>query len=122
MSNSRTTCTEAAETVERLTSEGLIGVSQAALLFGTYRNGKPTHPSTVTRWMTSGVILPNGQTLRLESLRLNGRLATSKPALLRFLSEQQPAADSTATIPSRGPTARHRASEAAGRELSARIG
>lgn len=75
--------------VERLLRESPIGLTQAANLCGTFRDGKVTHPATLTRWATKGVRLPDGRVLRLETMRLNGRLLTSRPALVRFIRAQQ---------------------------------
>jgi hypothetical protein len=112
---------DAMDLVERLTSEGLIGVAQAARLVGTFRNDKPTHPSTISRWMLSGFGLPGGRIIKLEHIKIAGRLATSKPALLRYLAAQQTDTNDGVVIPaSRSPAARRRASEDAGAELEKR--
>ena len=105
------------ERVEQLTTEGLVGVSHAARMVGTFRCGKPTHPSTVTRWMLTGVTLPGGRRLRLEHLRLNGRLVTSRPALLRFIAAQQTDVPPEREILPRSPTQRRHRSQNAGSEL-----
>ena len=73
--------------IDRLINEGLIGMSQAARLFGTFRAGRPTHPSTVSRYCISGTRLGDGTFVRLEHVRMpGGRLATSRPAILRYLA------------------------------------
>ena len=89
-------------------------MAAAARLLGTFRGGKPCHPSTLTRWCLSGVTLPDGSTLRLEHYRTAGRLMTSKAALLRFLAAQQVAVPAQ---PVRSPAQRNRASEDAGTKL-----
>lgn len=110
----------ASDLVERLVGEGLLGMSAAARRLGEYRAGRPCHPSTVTRWATDGVVLADGRRVRLESLKLNGRLVTSWPALLRFISVQQPAGVDPVPAP-RSPTRRRRGSDAAATQLD-RIG
>ena len=98
------TNSEALERVERLTAEGLIGVAQAARLVGTFRSGKPTHPSTISRWMLNGFALPGGRIVKLEHIKIAGRLATSKQALLRYLAAQQPdTTENAPTLTTRSP-------------------
>jgi hypothetical protein len=75
--------------VEKLTAEGLIGMAETARVLGTFRSGKPTHPSTPTRWALDGIRLPDGRRLKLEHIRMGDRIMTSKPALVRFLAAQQ---------------------------------
>src|SRR5262249_25638885 len=43
------------------------------------RSGRPTHISTVVRWISKGV-----QGVKLEAIRLGGRWVTSREALQRF--------------------------------------
>lgn len=100
--------------IQKLIEEGPIGMAETARLLGTFRGGRPCHPSTPTRWCFTGVKLPNGSTLRLEHYRSAGRLMTSKPALLRFLAAQQ---DELPEAPPRSPAQRNLDSETAGREL-----
>lgn len=71
--------------VSRLVSEGLIGLSVAAKLFPPYRNNRPVTPSCLLRWVTEGYKFRNGETIKLESIRLVSRYATSKQAVERFL-------------------------------------
>ena len=75
--------------VEQVLSEGPIGAAEAARLLGTFRGGRRTHPSTITRWMLSGIRLADGRNLRLEHIRVSNRLMTSRAAVVRFLAEQQ---------------------------------
>ena len=62
-----------------LSSEEILTPAEAAKRCPCRRGGRPTHVSTVYRWMTRGV---NG--IRLEALRLGGGLVTSAEALQRF--------------------------------------
>jgi hypothetical protein len=75
-------------TIARLIEEGTIGMTQAAKLMGTFRNGKPTCSTTITRWAQKGVRLSNGRIVKLEAYRLNGRLCTSRSAIIRFILAQ----------------------------------
>jgi hypothetical protein len=113
----------ATDLVDRILSEGPLGMSEAARRLGTIRGGTETHSSTPTRWATRGVRLADGTLLKLEAIRLNGRLATSWPAIVRFTAAQQdnpPAAThSTPASATRTASARRRASEAAAKKLEA---
>jgi hypothetical protein len=72
----------AAERIERILSEGPIGLAAAARLMGSYRQGKPCHPATITRWCLEGVKLADGRTVKLESIAITNRKMTSGPPLL----------------------------------------
>lgn len=100
--------------IQRLLDEGPIGMAQVAKIVGTFRLGKPCHPSTPTRWCLYGVRLPDGTVLRLEHYRTAGRLMTSTPAVVRFLVAQQ---TDPPPPPPRSAAERNRAAEAAGSEL-----
>src|SRR5262245_47605092 len=65
------------DVVERILAEGPLGMTPVARRLGEFRGGRPTHASTPARWATAGVRLPDGSTLRLEAVRMNGRLVTS---------------------------------------------
>ena len=110
------------KTVEELIAEGLISMSEAAKMFGSCRNGKPTHPATLTRKCLKGDLLPDGTRLRLEHVRVANRLMTTRQAVIRHLTALTEALNRNDSIPSRSPNARHRQSEAAGRELARRGG
>lgn len=83
------TTDEDTDKVARLLDEGPLGMGAAARLFGTFREGKPVHPSTIARWAINGVKLANGAVVKLETFQLGRRLCTSKAALVRFLRAQQ---------------------------------
>ena len=57
------------------------------------RTGRDLHVSALHRWARSGVDSVNGARVRLETLRLNGRLFTSREAMARFLARVSGAAD-----------------------------
>jgi hypothetical protein len=60
-------------------NETTLSLSQAAKQIPPSRNGKPTHVSTILRWILKGV-----KGVRLEGVRLGGRWVTSAEALQRF--------------------------------------
>jgi hypothetical protein len=105
--------------IDRILTEDPFGLSAAAKLFGSFRQGRPTSPATVFRWCTVGVRLPDGRRVFLEHIRLGSRLLTSRPACIRFLAAQQsdPADPAPAPRP-RSEARRKRASEAAGKKLA----
>src|SRR5262249_34736572 len=105
--------------VEKLTSEGLIGVAEASRFMGVYRSGRPGDPTTRTRWCLDGIKLPDGTRLRLDHIRVSDRVMTTKAALLRFLAAQQdPASIGSAARP-RSPAERSRAHAKADAALTA---
>jgi hypothetical protein len=111
---------ESSVTSEILAGSGL-SLSQAAKKFPSFREDKPVAPSTVFRWIASGVRLPDGSRVRLEAVRLGGRWLTSAPAIERFIVRQTPSLETTSAPMPRTPRQRAKAAERAGRELD-RIG
>ncbi|MBA4190920.1 MAG: hypothetical protein C0467_23270 [Planctomycetaceae bacterium] len=108
---------ESAETrIERILTEGPIGLAGAARILGTIRAAVPVHPATIARWYRDGWKLASGRTIRLECIRVSGRLVTSRAALLRFLSAQQDDQPLPEQVP-RSPAERTKASIAAAAEL-----
>jgi hypothetical protein len=99
--------------VERLTSEGLISMKDAAKLYG-----RATHKSTATRHAVKGVKLADGTVIRLEAIRVSGALVTSRAAVLRFFAAQNAPADATPAEPTPTPKQRNRAAAAASKEAS----
>lgn len=80
--------------------------------------GKPPAPATVNRWVAAGARTPTGGRVKLEVVRVASRLATSVPAVRRFILAQQGGpVTTTAAGPVRSPAGRTRASEAAARQL-----
>jgi len=106
------------EHIDRILGENPIGMSECARLLGTFRGGRPCHPSTPVRWCTRGVKLVDGSVLRLEHIRMGDRLMTSRPALLRFLAAQQQPSDVPVAQP-RTPAQQKRDAENADRKLDA---
>ena len=112
-----TATNNSAELVNQILSEGILSMSALARMFGELRGGRPTHPSTVTRWHKKGIQLPDGSILKLEGVVLNGKPVSSRQALLRFISAQQP--NDADTTPIRTPKKRRRDSERSSQELAA---
>lgn len=102
--------------VARLTREGLISMREAAVLYS--RN---THKSTPTRHTQRGVKLADGTLLRLESIRVSGRVCTSRAAVLRFFARQSGTAPVETPVPPT-PTRRIRAAAAASAKLDELLG
>ena len=57
-----------------LTAEKPISLAEACKLVPPARQGKRTHLSTLLRWIISGVRNPSGQIIRLDGIRIGGRL------------------------------------------------
>jgi hypothetical protein len=72
--------------------ETLLTLAQAARLRPPGRQGRPTHPSTIYRWISRGV-----RGCKLEAIRLGGTLYTSREALQRFAERLTGAAGPPAT-------------------------
>jgi hypothetical protein len=98
-----------------LTNEQLLSFSQAAKRIPAGRNQRPTHVSTLVRWILAGVKGPNGK-VRLEAIRFGGRWLTSVEALERFAAAQTPNLADRPQLP-RSPAARQRAIERADARL-----
>ncbi len=107
---------EASITTEILAGCGL-SLSQAAHRFPPFREGKSVCPSTVFRWIHSGVRLPDGRRVRLEACRLGGRWLTSGPAIERFIHAQTPSLESERTLQTSTPAQAAKRAERAGTEL-----
>jgi hypothetical protein len=87
-----------------LLRENSISLTEAAGLVPPGRRGRPTHLSTLLRWIKPGV-----RGVRLEAVRLGGRWVTSREALQRF-ADRLTAAQAGPTAPVR--IGRPRADEA----------
>jgi len=62
-----------------------IGLVEAARRFPVNSKGRPTHPSTLTRWIHQGVRRSDGVSIRLKALRVGGKYITSLTAIEAFL-------------------------------------
>ena|SRR5580700_7663185 len=104
-----------------LLSETIISLSEAARRLPAYRGSGRASPSTIWRWISKGVKLPNGEKILLEAVRLGGHWLTTVEAMARFAERQtavfQPEPDPTPRTLFRTPLQRLRASEQAAREL-----
>jgi hypothetical protein len=65
--------------MRHLLTERVIALVEAARRVPPGRGGRPTHVSTLLRWINPGV-----RGVRLEAVRLGGRWVTSQEALQRF--------------------------------------
>jgi hypothetical protein len=94
-----------------LSCETLLTLSQAARLRPPSRGGRPTHPSTLYRWISRGL---RGH--KLEGIRLGGTTYTSREALQRF-GERLTSGPSPAAAAA-GADRRQQRAEAVDEELS----
>jgi hypothetical protein len=92
-------------------------LSRAARRVPRTRLDRPVTLSCLLRWITSGVIGPDGQRVYLEAARLAGKWVTTPGAIRRFAQAQTPrfAAEPAAAL--RSPSQRGRASERAAKHL-----
>jgi hypothetical protein len=104
-----------------LALETPISLTAAARSVPSSRGGKPTHISTLLRWILSGVKAPSGEVVRLEAIRLGGKWITSREALQRFAERLTPILAGSPPPTPRTQTARLRAADRAARELE-RVG
>lgn len=96
-----------------IASEQLLTIREAAMFRPPSRNGRPTHVTTVHRWIKTGV-----RGVRLEAIPIGGSLYTSKEALQRFADRLLTGRDATSrTIQATPPVTRRRATQKAEREL-----
>ena len=90
-----------------ISTEQLLTLPQAARVRPHGRLGRPTHPSTVYRWISRGARGVAG-VVQLEGVRIGGSWYTSREALQRFAEALTNG--STETV--RGDTPRQRAADA----------
>lgn len=73
--------------------EDVLSLAQAARqlpsLRGAKATGKGIHPITLWRWARRGLNTPDGEKVRLETIRVGGTNCTSRQALQRFLDRLQ---------------------------------
>lgn len=106
-------------TVERLLGEDRVSLAEAGRLVAT-NPARPVDPTTVGRWCQRGILLPDGQRVKLEHLKVGQRFCTTRQALARFIARQTAADAADGQAPAvRSPAARTRASEKAAAELAA---
>jgi hypothetical protein len=100
-----------------LLNEQLISLSQLAARIKSHRRQGSLSTQAIWRWVTRGLMLPDGRMVKLESVRLAGRFLTSWPAFQRFLVAQTPGEAEVLPVPTRSPAKRKRAGELAGQAL-----
>jgi hypothetical protein len=94
-------------------------LTRAARRLPRSRLDRPVTLGCLFRWITTGVIGPDGQRIHLEAARLAGRWITTPGAIRRFIQSQTQQIDATKPVTNpRSPTDRQRASERAGRALN----
>jgi hypothetical protein len=82
------------------------------------RNEKPTHPSTLARWISKGIRLPDGTVLKLEGRRYPGAWMVSDEAVDEFVNALTRArTGEPAEVAPVAPAACRKAVERAEREL-----
>src|SRR5947209_2976801 len=96
-----------------------LSIGQAAKIPPPGRNGRPTHTSTLIRWITAGTAAPSGEVVRLRAVRLGGRWLTTREWLEEYARRLTPTyGDGHPTRPTQDQS---RSAERAARELD-RIG
>jgi hypothetical protein len=86
MIKSNTTATGASLLEEVLAGRGVC-LRAAAALLPAGPSGRPASAGTLARWASAGARRPDGRRVRLQAVRVGGRLYTSEAALLRFLTQ-----------------------------------
>jgi hypothetical protein len=102
-----------------LANETTLSLENAARFCGRGRGGKPTHLSTILRWILKGSRSLTGQVVRLEAVRFGGRWLTSKQALQRFAEALTPQFDDRPKPRKLTPIAREKAKARAAAHLDA---
>jgi hypothetical protein len=82
------------------------------------RGGERCHISTLVRWISRGVLSPNGSRVRLEAIRLGGRWLTSRAAIQRFCDALTPRTEDDSPPPTRTERQADRAAEQSGKRLA----
>jgi hypothetical protein len=67
-------------------TETVLPFSKAAKRVPARRADKPTSPSTLWRWSSTGCLARDGTRVRLETIRIGGSTCTSVEALARFFA------------------------------------
>jgi len=93
--------------------EKWLGLHEIAKLVPSCRHSGHLTPNAIYRWATRGVRSASGQTIRLESVRVAGRILSSREALERFILAQSTPTETQLSEPCRTPAARRSASERA---------
>jgi hypothetical protein len=92
-------------------------LSRAARRVPRTRQDKAVGLSCLFRWVTVGVLGPDGRRVKLEAARLAGKWVTTPGAIRRFVAAQTPRLDPEPAPDHRSPGKRQRAAERAAKEL-----
>jgi hypothetical protein len=68
-----------------ITAEQPITMREAARLYGSSRDGRPTHVSTIVRHIVRGTRLRSGEIVRLEGARIGGKWVTTRQSIQRYV-------------------------------------
>jgi Protein of unknown function (DUF1580) len=98
-----------------LIHETLLDLREAAALPVFRRRGRAPHVSVVYRWIHAGILAPDGQRVRLETIKQPAGLMTSVEAVERFIHRLS--GEHRATTPT--PRTRQKQIDTATRELEA---
>ena len=88
-----------------------MSMTEAARLFPSSKGDLPTHPSTVSRWLTTGVKVADNRFIRLEAIRFPSGWKVTREAIDVFLSRLTVVAPGEAEEPAQAPTSRTRQAE-----------
>lgn len=94
-----------------------LSLSAAGRLFPAFRGQGRVGPSTTFRWATKGAKAQGGELVKLEAIRVGGRWLTSRSAITRFVAALTEHSSPAGAPPSRTPSQRRRACEAANQRL-----
>jgi hypothetical protein len=64
--------------------ESVLSLAQVPQFLPPGRGGRPVCFRSVLRWVQEGQRAPDGRIVKLEAIRIGGRLCTSREALQRF--------------------------------------
>jgi hypothetical protein len=96
-----------------------LNTTQAARYFASSRGGKAAHKSRIVRYITTGVVGPNGGRVYLDALRQGNQWVTTPSSIQAFAEALTP--ERVVTAPTTRTTAvQGKAAERAGRELAKR--
>lgn len=95
--------------------EGITLARAAKLIPGA--SGKHANPSTLFRWTVSGARAVDGERVKLEFLRVGGRIVTTQAAVRRFMLALTNGTTTAPTPAPRSPAQRRRAVEKAEKRL-----
>jgi hypothetical protein len=92
-------------------------LTRAARRLPRTRQDRPVSMSCLFRWVTTGVLAPGGERVKLEAARIAGRWVTTPGAIRRFVALQSPPLDTVGRETPRTAAKQQRASERAAQQL-----